>query len=169
MLVAPRPSHVRVIDSSAFHHSLGGSDGQDSPGCGSGRSIAQHPSAPTTSRYRHVGVRRRARECSRGRAGGLRAGEREKLGLYVREMALKVVLVGGSGFLGSGLRSRLAAAGDAVTVIGRNPGVTRDRVRTVQWDGKSLGDWVVRARRSRCRGASCGRTRRLSTNQGEHR
>lgn len=58
-------------------------------------------------------------------------------------MALKVVLVGGSGFLGSGLQARLTAAGDAVTVIGRNPGIARDGVRTVQWDGKSLGDWVA--------------------------
>ncbi len=54
----------------------------------------------------------------------------------------KVVLVGGSGFLGSGLQKRLTATGDAVTVIGRHPGPARDGVRTVQWDGKSLGDWV---------------------------
>lgn len=58
-------------------------------------------------------------------------------------MALKVVLVGGSGFLGSGLQARLTADGDAVAVIGRSPAAARDGVRTVQWDGKSLGDWVA--------------------------
>ena len=58
-------------------------------------------------------------------------------------MALKVVLVGGSGFLGPGLQARLTADGDAVTVIGRSPAAARDGVRTVQWDGKSLGDWVA--------------------------
>lgn len=63
--------------------------------------------------------------------------------MSVREMALKVVLVGGSGFLGSRLRSRLTAAGDAVTVIGRSLDIARNGVRTVQWDGTSLGDWVA--------------------------
>lgn len=57
-------------------------------------------------------------------------------------MSLKVVLVGGSGFLGSGLHARLAAVGDEVTVIGRSAGSARDGVRTVQWDGRSLGPWV---------------------------
>ncbi|MEM1333356.1 MAG: NAD-dependent epimerase/dehydratase family protein [Actinomycetota bacterium] len=58
-------------------------------------------------------------------------------------MGLQVVLVGGSGFLGSGLRSRLIDAGHAVTVIGRSVGAANDGARIVGWDGTSLGEWVA--------------------------
>lgn len=54
----------------------------------------------------------------------------------------RVVLVGGSGYLGSGLRSLLVAQGDHVTVVGRGPSAEHDGWRTVQWDGKTLGRWT---------------------------
>ena len=56
--------------------------------------------------------------------------------------SLKVVLVGGSGFLGRGLRARLSKVGHKVTVIGRRPSNTFDGWRHVQWDGKNLGSWT---------------------------
>ena len=54
----------------------------------------------------------------------------------------RVVLVGGSGFLGAGLRERLMALGHDVTVVGRGPSKQHDRWRHVQWDSRSLGPWV---------------------------
>lgn len=54
----------------------------------------------------------------------------------------RVVLVGGSGFLGAGLRDRLLAKGHDVTVIGRGPNQERDGWRHVQWDSRTLGPWV---------------------------
>ena len=55
-----------------------------------------------------------------------------------------VVLVGGSGFLGRGLRDRLTARGDRVTVIGRGPDQRHDTWEHVQWDGRTIGPWVDR-------------------------
>lgn len=55
---------------------------------------------------------------------------------------MRVVLVGGSGFLGRGLRDRLLAEGHEVSVIARGPGREHDGWRSVQWDGRSLGPWV---------------------------
>ncbi len=58
------------------------------------------------------------------------------------ETGLKVVLVGGSGFLGRGLRHRLVADGHQVTVIGRGSPAKHDGWQHVQWDAQSLGAWV---------------------------
>jgi uncharacterized protein len=55
---------------------------------------------------------------------------------------LNVVLVGGSGFLGRGLRQRLLETGHAVTVIGRGRSVENRGWSHVQWDAETLGDWV---------------------------
>jgi uncharacterized protein (TIGR01777 family) len=57
-------------------------------------------------------------------------------------MSLRVVLVGGSGFLGSRLRERLVSLGHEVVVVGRGPALQHDGWRTVQWDAASLGSWV---------------------------
>lgn len=56
---------------------------------------------------------------------------------------MDVVLVGGSGFLGRGLRARLSAAGHRVTVVGRGPAAEHDGWRCVQWDGATLGEWAT--------------------------
>lgn len=53
-----------------------------------------------------------------------------------------MVLVGGSGFLGRGLRERLVRDGHHVTVIGRSAGTARDGWRQQQWDARTEGDWV---------------------------
>lgn len=56
----------------------------------------------------------------------------------------KVVLAGGSGFLGRGLAQALLAEGYAVTVLGRS--IDRAQlpagVTGVQWDGRTLGPWA---------------------------
>jgi len=55
----------------------------------------------------------------------------------------RAVMFGGSGFLGSRLRERLIAAGVDVTIVGRGPTTDDGNSRTVQWDAKTLGDWVA--------------------------
>jgi uncharacterized protein len=55
----------------------------------------------------------------------------------------KIVLPGGSGFLGRHLARRLTARGDEVVVLTRGrPGVM-EGARLVQWDGETLGPWVA--------------------------
>jgi len=53
-----------------------------------------------------------------------------------------VVIFGGSGFLGSDLRSRLVARGDRVTVVARDR--SRDHHGWTQafWDAETLGPWI---------------------------
>ena len=58
------------------------------------------------------------------------------------QVPLRVVLVGGSGFLGSAVRSRLVDEGHDVTVIGRAPTREHDRSRQVNWDARTIGDWA---------------------------
>jgi len=55
---------------------------------------------------------------------------------------LRVALVGGSGFLGRGLRVRLLAGGHHVTVIGRGPSATHEGWQAVSWDARTMGEWV---------------------------
>lgn len=58
------------------------------------------------------------------------------------QVPLRVVLVGGSGFLGSAVRSRLVDEGHDVTVIGRAPTRQHDRWWHVNWDARTIGDWA---------------------------
>lgn len=55
---------------------------------------------------------------------------------------LRVALVGGSGFLGRGLRDRLVAEGHDVTVICRGSTRIEDGWRAVQWDARTMGGWA---------------------------
>jgi len=57
-------------------------------------------------------------------------------------MKTKIILAGGSGFLGQVLADYFAAKGTAVVVLTRNPRQRADAIREVLWDGVSLGDWV---------------------------
>ncbi len=54
---------------------------------------------------------------------------------------LHAVLVGGSGFLGRGLRHALVAGGHRVTVIGRGAGDGAGH-RGISWDAATLGPWI---------------------------
>lgn len=58
-------------------------------------------------------------------------------------MSRRIVLVGGSGYLGRHLSRRLVVRGDDVVILTRGRPATRDGVRFVQWDGATVGAWVT--------------------------
>lgn len=53
---------------------------------------------------------------------------------------MRIVIAGGSGFLGESLVRRLLARGEKVTVLSRSPSKVRAG-RGVQWDGRTQGAW----------------------------
>lgn len=53
----------------------------------------------------------------------------------------RIVIAGGTGFLGTHLAGRLADLGCEVVVFGRHASNSSGRWRGVQWDARSLGDW----------------------------
>jgi uncharacterized protein (TIGR01777 family) len=57
-------------------------------------------------------------------------------------MNKRIILAGGSGFLGNALAKRFCERGNEVVVLTRSPRVRTDGVKEVVWDGKALGDWV---------------------------
>jgi hypothetical protein len=54
----------------------------------------------------------------------------------------RVVLAGGSGFLGRALAKELVARDYEVVVLTRSPRVRNDGVNEILWDGKNSGGWV---------------------------
>jgi uncharacterized protein (TIGR01777 family) len=56
-------------------------------------------------------------------------------------MNSRVVIAGGSGFIGTYLSERLAGAGYEVVVLSRSMS-SPPRTRAVPWDGKSVGAWL---------------------------
>lgn len=54
----------------------------------------------------------------------------------------RMILAGGSGFLGRGLAEEYARAGREVVVLTRKPARERGSVRQVEWDGRTVGDWA---------------------------
>jgi uncharacterized protein (TIGR01777 family) len=57
-------------------------------------------------------------------------------------MARKVVLAGGSGFIGHSLTPLLVSAGYEVTILTRAPHPAMRGVTSLEWDGKHLGNWA---------------------------
>src|SRR5213596_3131064 len=53
----------------------------------------------------------------------------------------RVVLAGGSGFIGSFLREKIARDYDIV-VLTRSPGENDGDVTQVRWDGRTMGEWT---------------------------
>lgn len=53
----------------------------------------------------------------------------------------KIILAGGSGFLGGELAKHFTALGWQVVILARSPKSRTDGVREVAWDTKTLGDW----------------------------
>jgi uncharacterized protein (TIGR01777 family) len=53
-----------------------------------------------------------------------------------------VVIAGGSGFLGRGLTAMFVACGFKVIVLTRKAPATSGHLRSVIWDGATLGDWA---------------------------
>jgi uncharacterized protein len=56
--------------------------------------------------------------------------------------ARKIVLPGGSGFLGRILASHLERSGYEVVVLSRAPSIGKGGIREVGWDGETIGAWV---------------------------
>lgn len=54
----------------------------------------------------------------------------------------KIILAGGSGFLGRVLADDFAAKGNEVVILTRNPKARAGLIREVRWDGESVGDWA---------------------------
>jgi uncharacterized protein (TIGR01777 family) len=54
----------------------------------------------------------------------------------------KVVLAGGSGFLGKSLADFLISNGYQVVILSRGKAKQDGEIKYVQWDGNHLGDWV---------------------------
>ncbi|HEY8669060.1 MAG TPA: TIGR01777 family oxidoreductase [Tepidisphaeraceae bacterium] len=57
-------------------------------------------------------------------------------------MAQRIVIAGGSGFIGRSLAGHLLSRGYDVTVLGRSASTRIDGIRHVRWDGRTLGPWV---------------------------
>jgi uncharacterized protein (TIGR01777 family) len=57
-------------------------------------------------------------------------------------MNKRIILAGGSGFLGNALAKRFLAQQHEVIVLTRTPRNRSDGVKEIAWDGKSLGDWA---------------------------
>lgn len=56
---------------------------------------------------------------------------------------MKIIVTGGSGFVGSALLPRLAAEGHDVVLLSRSADPPRlSHVRVEQWDGKTVGSWA---------------------------
>ncbi len=58
---------------------------------------------------------------------------------------MRVVIAGGSGLIGHELTNLLAAAGDEIIILSRNPQRVNGLppgVKAVLWEGKTLGDWA---------------------------
>jgi hypothetical protein len=53
----------------------------------------------------------------------------------------RIILAGGSGFLGGELAKHFASLGWDVVILTRAPKARSDQWREVAWDAKSLGDW----------------------------
>jgi uncharacterized protein len=53
----------------------------------------------------------------------------------------RIILAGGSGFVGRALAPVLVAKGYDVVVLGRSPALRKDGVDYLQWDGKTVGRW----------------------------
>jgi uncharacterized protein (TIGR01777 family) len=54
----------------------------------------------------------------------------------------RIVIAGGSGFIGSALASRYVEQGHDVVVLTRNAEARTDGVREVAWNGRTAGDWA---------------------------
>jgi uncharacterized protein len=58
-------------------------------------------------------------------------------------MKQRIILAGGSGFLGNALARKFVARGDEVIVLTRAPESRSDGVKEVLWDAKSVGEWAA--------------------------
>src|SRR5271170_2971221 len=57
-------------------------------------------------------------------------------------MKQRIVLAGGSGFLGHALSEELLTRNYEVIVLTRSSKLRTDDVKEVQWDGEHVGEWI---------------------------
>src|SRR5437879_1178090 len=57
-------------------------------------------------------------------------------------MRNRIVVAGGSGFIGRLLTDRLVSGNNDVVVLTRSPQTAGQSIRLVGWDGRTLGDWA---------------------------
>jgi uncharacterized protein (TIGR01777 family) len=62
--------------------------------------------------------------------------------LRIEILSAKVVIAGGSGFIGQSLAKTFLSKDYEVVILTRSPSGQREGMSFVQWDGKSLGDWA---------------------------
>ena len=55
---------------------------------------------------------------------------------------MKIVVAGGSGFLGQILGDRFVEYGHEVIILSRSENASNSSFRYVKWDGENSGDWV---------------------------
>jgi uncharacterized protein len=53
----------------------------------------------------------------------------------------RIVIAGGSGFLGVSLATHLAASGESIVLLSRHPPKANGPWRHVSWDARTLGEW----------------------------
>lgn len=54
----------------------------------------------------------------------------------------RIVITGGSGFIGRALAQEFSAQNFEVVILTRAPRARADNVREVEWDGKHIGEWI---------------------------
>jgi hypothetical protein len=59
----------------------------------------------------------------------------------MKESAGRIVLAGGSGFLGKALARHFCDAGWDAVILSRSPNPNNDGIRETRWDGRTLGPW----------------------------
>ena len=59
-----------------------------------------------------------------------------------RKMRNRIVLAGGSGFIGRLLTNNLVSGNNDIVVLTRSPGPPGQSIRQVRWDGRTLGEWA---------------------------
>src|SRR5690606_20550745 len=57
-------------------------------------------------------------------------------------MRKKIIIAGGSGFLGSCICKRYSDPDTEIIILSRSVRANRGNIRYVTWDGQNMGDWV---------------------------
>ncbi|MBA2685294.1 MAG: NAD-dependent epimerase/dehydratase family protein, partial [Gemmatimonadaceae bacterium] len=60
----------------------------------------------------------------------------------VTDTPTRIVIAGGSGFIGSALATHFRGQGRDVVVLTRNAKAREDGIREVAWNGRSIGPWA---------------------------
>src|SRR5271170_6067020 len=55
----------------------------------------------------------------------------------------RIILAGGRGFLGQALAAELAQRGRQVIVLTRHPDPRTNKIRSLHWDGRTIGPWAA--------------------------